>query len=151
MTCVQAKERDRILQAKQRRQIIASLHQQGITDEDTIKEQVLLKQWQLKRIQEKKMHAKNAIVDPTKISIHMSQFSNSTYSHEEEGATQLDQDFNGVETKFEFQAQKVQRKTPFELEDRNIRVIKARERLNKKRAFKEDETTAPQQNNAEGI
>lgn len=151
LTCVQAKERSRITQAKQRREIIADLHQRGITDEDQIKEQVLLKQWQLKRIHEKKQHAKTAIVDPTKISIHMSQFSNSTYSHEEEDPTQLDADFKGIETKFEFQALKAKRKNPFELEDRNLRVIKARERLNKKKAFKEDQVATPLVANEEGI
>lgn len=85
------------------------------------------------------------MADPTKMSCNTSQLKLDESEPEEMGDVhKLTQDLYGVETDFKYDFRFDKPVEPLKIEERNMRVAKARLRLRQRKVFAEDNLGAPQ-------
>ena len=119
---------------------------QGVTNEKEIERRLATGEYEMQKAAEKKKRARYQLADPAKMSCNTSQLKLDESEPEEMGDIhKLKQDLYGVETDFKYDFRFDKPIEPLKIEERNMRVAKARLRLRQRKVFAEDTLGAPQQ------
>lgn len=115
------------------------LRARGITNEKEIENRLAMEEYEMQKAEEKKKRARYQLADPTKMSCNTSKLKLDESEPEDIGDLhKLKQDLYGVETDFKYDFRFDKPIEPLKIEERNMRVAKARLRLRQRKAFAED-------------
>ena len=144
MSCLHARDKERLLIARKRRAVIFKLRVQGVQDERVIDKALDQLDLEMKIAKEKKRKEKFIVNDPAKFSVNISQLLYESDNNEYGSINQLEQDLEGVETNFKFSKRKADKLdvAPLGPDERRTRIEKARERLRTKKIYQEDTEAA---------